>query len=261
MLADFSIANKTALVTGAGRGICTGVAEVFLDAGATVVVNALTDKFLGPFVDGLRRTYGDKVVSLTGDATTEEGAAKLLKQTADKVGPLDILVNGVGDGIAGSIVPVPGSKLEVHTDADIKRILGLNMMSAIYCTRAAAAGMLERRRGKIINFSTGALIKGSPTRSVYTAGKAGLVGLTKTLALEWAPFGVTVNAISPGIYPDFEHMTEERAKMFEEQYMATIPLRRFGKFREVGLLALYLASPASDYMTGQVLSLDGGLMV
>jgi len=120
--------------------------------------------------------------------------------------------------------------------------------------------MIRRRHGRVINISgvLGAL-KGHARLSVYAAGKAGLTGFTKSLAHEWAPYGVTVNAIAPGVFPDIESLSPDQYGAIEKTYLKQIPMGRFGRFREVGKLALYIASDASNYMTGQVIALDGGL--
>ena len=119
--------------------------------------------------------------------------------------------------------------------------------------------MIERRRGKVINISGFAARKGSPEMLVYSTAKAGLARLTQTLALEWAPYGVTVNCIAPGIFPDPETGDPQQIARSRENAQHTVPLGRVGELQEVGFLALFLASDASSYMTGETLYLDGGL--
>jgi NAD(P)-dependent dehydrogenase (short-subunit alcohol dehydrogenase family) len=253
MIAEFSLQGRTALVTGAGRGIGTGIAEVLAEAGANVAVNALTTQYLDPFVKGLSERSGRRVAGIAGDCTTAAGAAQLVEKTFTALGAIDILVNNLGDAIR--------KPFEAMTDEEIDKVMGLNIMSAIYCARAVAPQMIARKRGKIINISSFSGISGSANLSVYAVGKTGMVGLTRSLALEWAPHGINVNCIAPGLYPDLAMAGPEQYAKAEERAKTQVPLQRVGKFREVGLLALYLASPASDYMTGQIIPLDGGLTV
>ena len=257
---SFSLQGRTALVTGAGRGIGTGIATVLAEAGATVIVNALTDTYLGPFVEQLSKQIGRPVIGITGDCTTAEGAARLAQRAGELAPPVDILVNNVGDAIRATFLPLDGSAgAEPVSDEDVAKSLDLNLMAAIYCTRAFGAGMLARKQGKVINISSLSAFNGSPHLSLYAAAKAGLGGFTRSLALEWARHGVQVNAIAPGLFPDPVALGPERFAAVVDKTRSRIPMGRVGEFREVGLLALYLASSASDYMTGQVLSIDGGM--
>lgn len=248
---EFSLAGKTALITGAGRGIGTGIAEVFAEAGATVIVNALTDKHLVPFAQALQTSSGQKIVALPGDATTVGGVTALVERALAVTGKIDILVNNLGDSIKRPLVEV--------SDAEVETILALNLMSAIHCSRAVGKHMVGRRQGKIVNVSSFGALKGQAGNSLYAAAKAALGGLTRSLALEWAPYGIGVNAVAPGIFPDA--VTSGAAAYAEtvERAKTLVPLGRVGRLREVGLAALYLASSASDYMVGQTLPLDGGL--
>ena len=253
MIAEFSLAGRNALVTGAGRGIGPGITEVLAEAGANVAVNALTNRYLAPFVKDLGQRSGRKIIGLAGDCTSAEGAAQLVSRAVAALGEIDILVNNLGDAIA--------KPFEALTDQEIEQVMGLNIMSAIYCTRAVAPSMIARKKGKVINISSFSGVGGSANLSIYAVGKTGMVGLTRSLALEWAAHGINVNCIAPGFYPDAAMAGPEQFAKAEARAKTQVPLQRVGKFREVGLLALYLASPASDYMTGQTISLDGGLTV
>jgi NAD(P)-dependent dehydrogenase (short-subunit alcohol dehydrogenase family) len=256
---SFSLQGKTALVTGAGRGIGTGIATVLAEAGATVIVNALTETHLGPFVEQLSKQVGRPVHGITGDCTTSEGAAKLAQRASELAPPVDILVNNVGDAIRATFLPLDGAGEPPLANDTIARSLDLNLMAAIYCTRAFGPGMLARKQGKVINISSLSAFNGSPHLSIYAAAKAALGGFTRSLALEWARHGVQVNAIAPGLFPDAAALGPEKFAAVVDKTRSRIPMGRVGEFREVGLLALYLASSASDYMTGQVLSIDGGM--
>ena len=259
---EYSLEGKVVLLTGAGRGIGAGIAEVFAGSGATVVVNALTDKYAAPLAARLQKQTGRRAVAVPGDATTMEGAARLVAQATDQAGPIDVLVNALGDAISGKLVPLPTDKqTSPLSDADIRKVLDINLTSAIYCAQAVAGGMIARKRGRIINISSTAAFQGTAGHTIYATAKAGLTGLTKSLALDWAAHGITVNAIAPGVFPDRANWPAETIQQLEKSFMPRVPLGRFGLVREVGLLALYLASDASNYMTGQTLALDGGLSV
>lgn len=253
---EFSLAGKRALITGAGRGLGAGVAEVFAEAGCEVVVNALTETYLAPLAADLNGRGGGRVIGVAGDCATAAGAEALAAAVAERAGPIDILVNAVGDSIRAPFAFDPSQPDRAPvTDQGVETVMALNLMAAVHVTRRFAPQMLERGAGRVINITASHGVTALPQLSVYAAAKAGLEALTQALAREWAGRGLRVNAIAPGVYPPPETTeTPERAAI-----MGRIPTGRFGRFREVGLLALYLASEASDYMTGQVIALDGGL--
>jgi 2-deoxy-D-gluconate 3-dehydrogenase len=137
--------------------------------------------------------------------------------------------------------------------------MDVNFTATVFCTRAIGPHMLARRSGKVINIGSFASLRGATSLTIYSAAKTGLVGFTRALALEWAPAGVQVNMIAPGLFPDPVTAGEAGHADRVQRARSAVPLGREGKLREVGLLAVYLASAASDYMTGQTLYLDGGL--
>jgi NAD(P)-dependent dehydrogenase (short-subunit alcohol dehydrogenase family) len=258
MIPEFTLAGKTALITGAGRGIGTGIAEVFAEAGATVIVNALTDKYLAGFASSLQERTGQRVVPIAGDATQPDSVADIVARSLAVTGQIDILVNNLGDSIKRPLVALKEGDAAA-TNEDIEKILALNLIGTIYFSRSVGAHMVARRSGKVVNISSFGALQGAPGNSLYAAAKAALTGLTKSLALEWAPVGVSVNAVAPGIFPDVVTSGQSAYDQTVEMAKTAVPLGRVGKLREVGLAALYLASAASDYMVGQTLALDGGL--
>jgi len=258
MISEFSLAGKTALITGAARGIGTGIAEVFAEAGATVVVNSLTHTHLDGFTASLQERSGQRVIPIAGDATDPAAVADIVARSLAVTGQIDILVNNLGDSIRRPLVPLEEGEAGI-SDREIQTILSLNLLATIYCSRAVGKHMIERRSGKVVNISSFGALQGAAGNSLYAAAKAGLTGLTRSLALEWAPYGVSVNAVAPGIFPDVVTSGQQGYDQAVQSAKTMIPLGRVGKLREVGLAALYLASSASDYMVGQTLPLDGGL--
>ena len=258
---EYDISGKVAFITGAGRGICKGIAEVFAEAGADVAINARTMKYLEPAAKEIAKATGRRVLPVAADLTSSAEVQRAVDQVMAEFGRIDILVNGVGDSLKRPIIPRPGTNdpKEPVSDADLHHILDLNLTHAFYCTRAVAPQMMARGAGRIINISGIGAIKGGVERVIYSAAKTGIMGFTRAQALEWAKTGVTVNGIAPGLFPDFSSPESAGERMSAERYSQVVPLGRPGKFREVGLLALYLASPASEYMTGQTLFIDGGM--
>lgn len=250
---EYDLSGKVAFVTGAGRGIGKGIAQVLAEAGAEVVVNALTPRYVEGLAAEIREATGRRVIPLVADVTKSDEVERALQRILGDFGALHILVNNLGDAIRKPLVEL--------TDGELRTILDLNLTATVLCSRAVGPHMLARRSGKVINIASFASAKGTPALTIYAAAKSALVGFTRALALEWAPHGVQVNAIGPGLFPDPVTVGEEGYRRRVEDAKRTVPLGREGRLREVGLLALYLASAASDYMTGQTLYLDGGLTV
>jgi NAD(P)-dependent dehydrogenase (short-subunit alcohol dehydrogenase family) len=260
MVPEYSLEGKVALITGAGRGIGTGIAEVLAEAGADIALNALTSQYVVKLAERLAARTGRRVLPFVADVTRSDQVEGLFRKVLQELGRVDILVNNLGDAIAKPLVPLPGQKGSPVSDEEIRKVIDMNLNSAILCTRAAGPHFLERRSGKVIIISSFSGVHGRPSLTLYSAGKSGLIGFTRSLALEWAPYGVQVNGISPGTFPDPVTAGEEGYKQAVENARSSVPAGREGRLREVGLLTLYLASSASDYMTGQMLVLHGGLL-
>lgn len=258
MLPEYDLSGRVAFVTGAGRGIGAGIARALAEAGADVVINSLTDRYVTGVAADIAKATGRRVVPLVADVTRPEPVRDAVARILDQFGALDILVNNLGDAIRKPLVPT-GGRGEPVTDDELRFVLDVNLTATLLCTRAVGPHMLGRRSGKVINIGSFASARGGSELTLYTAAKTALVGFTRALALEWAPHGVHVNAIAPGLFPDPVTLGEAGYAERGEEARQVVPLRRVGRLREVGLLAVYLASPASDYMTGQTLYLDGGL--
>jgi len=261
MPAEFDVTGKVVFITGAGRGIGKGIAQVLAEAGADVALNALTPKYVVDAAKQIAAASGRRVEPIVADVTKPASAKGAVEAVLAKFGRIDVLVNALGDSIRKPLVTLPGAAGSTPgvTDEELSFIMDINLTEALLCTRAVGPHMLERRSGKVINIASWTAHQGGRDLVLYTTAKTALAGFTRSLALEWAPYGVHVNTIGPGIFPDIVTSGEERYQQSLKRAEQAVPLKRAGKLREVGLLALYLASSASDYMTGQTILLDGGL--
>lgn len=259
--AEYDVSGKVVFITGAGRGIGKGIAEVLAEAGADIALNALTPRYVESTAADLANATGRRVVPVIADVTKTDGVQRAIDSVLTEFGRLDVLVNNLGDSIRKPLVALPGKTDATATlsDEELKFVMDINLTEALLCTRAVGPHMLERRAGKVINISSWTARQGGGEMVIYTVAKTALVGFTRAQALEWAPYGIQVNAIAPGLFPDPVTSGPERAQQTSQRATQTVPLARAGRLREVGLLALYLASSASDYMTGQTIFLDGGL--
>ena len=256
---EYDLTGKVAFITGAGRGIGKGIAQVLAEAGADVVINSLTDRYVTPLAKEIGSATGRRVVPLVADVTKSDEVDRAIARVLADFGRLDILVNNLGDSIRTPLVDASGATAERMSDEDLKFIMDVNLTATMLCTRAAGPHMLARGSGKVVNVGSFASLRGGAGLLIYSTAKTALVGFTRALALEWAPRGVHVNMVAPGRFPDPVTIGEAAFAERQKNAAKTIPLGREGRLREVGLATLYLASAASDYMTGQTLYLDGGL--
>jgi len=264
---EFGIEDSVAVVTGAGRGIGKAISLVLAEGGADVVVASRTVSEIEETASEVR-TLGRRAIAVKTDVTKSEQVENLIKRTVEEFGKVDILVNNAGVSHPKQLVAVPGVKFPGwkrvkdpdHSLSDEEWMLTMdsNVNSIFYGTRAVGPYMLKQRSGKIINISSNSAVVGVGCFVPYNTSKAAVCMLTRCLAIEWAPFNINVNAIGPG---DF--YTKLAADKYEKpelkaDMLSQIPMGHTGDLRDLGLLALYLASPASNYMTGQTIFLDGG---
>ena len=259
MPAEFDVTGKVVLITGAARGIGKGIAQVLAEAGADIALNALTTKYVNGTAADIAKASGRKVVPVIADVTKPDDVRRAVDFVLNTFGRIDVLVNALGDSIRKPLVALPGKDSVAASDDDLRFIIDINLTEALLCTRAVGPHMLARKSGKIINIAAWTAHQGGRDMVLYTTAKTALAGFTRAQALEWAPYNIHVNAIAPGMFPDVVTSGEERMKQSIQRAAQTVPLGRPGKLREAGLLALYLASDASNYMTGQTILLDGGL--
>ena len=258
MPAEFDITGKVVFITGAGRGIGKGIAQVLAEAGADIALNALTPKYVETTAAEIATASGRRVVPVIADVTKADSVQRAIDSVLGTFGRIDVLVNAVGDSISKPLVALPGGGVAA-SEEELRFIIDINLTEALLCTRAVGPHMLARRSGKIINIASWTAHSGGQDMVLYTVAKTALAGFTRAQALEWAPYGIQVNAISPGLFPDIVTAGEDGFWRSTQRAEQTVPLKRAGRLREVGFLALYLASAASDYMTGQTIPLDGGL--
>jgi NAD(P)-dependent dehydrogenase (short-subunit alcohol dehydrogenase family) len=269
-LKDFDLDGKVAIVTGAGRGIGKSIALTLAEAGADVVVVARSVKQIEETAEGVRR-MGRRGLAVAADLSKEQDVGRVVEKTIQEFGKIDILVNNAGAVLLKPVVPAAGQRVvgadpatDLTTpisDEEWQRVVDLNLRSIFLCCRAVGPHMIDQNYGKIINITSGYASKVAPHRGPYAASKAAVAMLTKTLALEWARYNINVNAIGPGLI-----RTEQSEGFFQDEpllqaALKSLPLRRAGEGRDIGLLAVYLASEASRNMTGQNIYIDQGLSI
>ncbi len=251
MPSPFSLDGQTALVTGASRGIGRAIAVALAEAGADVVCASTRRAGTDATAEAVRQR-GQTAWQLEADLATHDGAAALAEAAEAEAGPIGVLVNN-----AGTIRRHPATEFPVE---DWELVLRTNLDAAFVLCQAIGRGMVERGAGKIVNVASLLSFQGGITVPAYTASKHALAGLTKALANEWARHGVTVNAIAPGyIATDNTQALQDDATR-SRQILERIPAGRWGDPADLGGAAVFLASPASAYVNGHVLVVDGGWM-
>jgi 2-deoxy-D-gluconate 3-dehydrogenase len=256
----FDVTGQKVLLVGAGRGIGKGIALAFANAGADVAVTGLTPTGVNRVADEIRAD-GGTCLPLTGDATKAADMDEIAARAIAEFGRIDTLVNCVGDAIRKPVVQLPGNDTPGMTEEEWHSIVDINLTEAFQGCRAVGPHLLDRRQGCVINISGWASFRGRPMSAAYDAAKAGLMRFTECVAQEWAPFGVRCNAIAPGTFPDPEQMSADAFAARDAAAGDSVPLARVGRLIEVGYLAVYLASGAASYVTGQTWAIDGGVSI
>ncbi len=245
------LTGKTAIITGAGRGIGKVIAQKLAQLGANIVINDIPSSEDADKTAAQINKDGGKAIVIKGDVRSSEDVQALVDGTKETFGSIDILVNNAGI--------TRDTLMMKMSEKDWDDVLDINLKGAFNCIKAVTRIMMKQRSGSILNVASVVGVMGNAGQANYSASKAGLIGLTKSAAKELAPRGITCNAIAPGFIQS--DMTEKLSENVKELYMSNIPLKRFGTPEDVGNVVAFLVSENANYITGQVLHIDGGLVM
>ena len=249
MASPASLDGQTALVTGGGRGIGRAIALALGDAGAEVVVNYSSSAAAAEEVVATIKAAGGQAYALQANVSVEEDVDGLIKTVLERSGRLDVLVNNAG-------ITRDGLLMRMKT-TDWQSVIDLNLSGVFLCTRAVARPMLKQKSGRIINITSVVGLMGNAGQANYAAAKAGVIGLTRSTAKELASRGITVNAVAPGFIA-----TDMTKDLDADSILKDIPLGTFGTQEQVaGVVRFLAADSAAAYITGQVLQVDGGMVM
>ncbi|MDB5078558.1 MAG: Gluconate 5-dehydrogenase [Chloroflexi bacterium] len=248
----FDLNGKVALVTGGGRGIGQIVAEALLEAGAKVAITGRRPEYLQP-TEAAFRDKGYDCTTVVADVSRAGDVDRTVNEVLERYGQVDILVNNAGQ--------TWGQNTEDMSLARWEQVLNTNLTGIFLMSQAVGRHMIERKQGRIINIASVAGLRAGATEAVnmlgYSTSKGGVITMTMALAREWGPKGISVNAIAPGWFPT--RMASGVIEANREQFEAQAALKRVGNLEELKGVALFLASSASSYITGQTIVVDGGM--
>jgi len=250
VLDSFKLTGRRALVTGGGKGLGRVIATALAEAGADVALASRSLEDCRAAADEIAAGTGRKAVALRADVSKSSEVERLAAEVEAALGPIDILVNNAGLNVRGAAQEL--------AESDWDAVLAINLKAPFLCSRLFGPRMAARGWGRVINMGSILSSVAISGRAPYASSKAGLLGLTRVLALEWATKGVTVNAICPGPFAtDMNKQLLADPKVYQA-FVAKIPLGRWGELQEIAGAAVFLASDAASYVTGSALYIDGG---
>lgn len=244
---DFS--GKTVWITGAARGIGKAISQEFAARGASLALSDVLGDDLTATAEALQAAFGVPVHHAVVDVTDAAGVERFAQECVDKLGGLTVLINNAGVTRDGLLIRM--------SEQDWDRVLDINLKGTFVCTKAAAKIMMRARYGKIVNIASVVGVMGNAGQANYAASKAGIIGFTKSVAKEFGARGIRANAVAPGFIAT--EMTHQLTPEVREAYLKAIPLNYLGSPDDVAKLCSFLASADGDYITGQVILVDGGL--
>lgn len=248
---SFSLANKVVIITGSTRGIGLSIAQTLAEYGANIVISGRSQSKCDEVANQIPKQENQKIIGISSDVSDPISVKQLVEKTLEIFSKIDVLVNNAG---------ITKDNLMLRlTEDDFNDVIKVNLSSVFYTSKAVLKTMLRQKSGKIINMSSVVGIIGNAGQTNYAASKSGIFGLTRSMAKEVGKKGITCNAIAPGFIET--DMIETLPKEHIDNIIQTIPLGRLGKSKDIANIVLFLASDLSNYITGEIFTVDGGIQL